>query len=404
MAKEKIGIIGGTFDPIHQGHIRMAVSAIQEASLDRVLVIPSGNPPHKECYADPESRWHMVVAACSQDTRLQPCRIELDREGPTYTIDTLNALKAEYPKAEFSFIIGIDRLMNLDQWKQVRELFHMCDFLVCPRATDIRPSQFRAQMDRLTAMGARLTMIHMVPVTVSSTDLRDALACGNPTSQLYVSVREYCHCKGLYGMDRRIPEAAEWVSRLFADLTPHRFSHTLSVAHTARRLARLHGLDPDKAETAGLLHDCAKCMPLKDMQLIARTHSLTTDPEVLSSGSLLHSLAGAWVARNTYGMADPEVLQAITFHSTGRAGMNLLDMCIYLADSIEPTRQSYPDLDQIRMLADLSLPKAMLVSLQRTVDYVRSRGKYLHPATLSTLAWLKTNPVIQPSAVMTENR
>lgn len=398
MAKEKIGILGGTFDPIHQGHIQMAVSAMREASLDRVLVIPSGNPSHKECYADAESRWHMVVAACSQDSRLEACRIELDRNGPSYSADTLKVLKEKYPKADFSFIIGIDQMMKLHEWNRVRDLGKLCDFLVCPRATESKPAEFREQLNRLTGMGLKLTMIHMDPVTVSSTDLRAALANGDPTPQLYVSVREYCHCKGLYGMEKRIPEAAGWVDLLFNDLTPHRFSHTLAVAHTARRLARLHGLDMIKAESAGLLHDCAKCMPLRDMQIIAQTHSLTTDPEVLNSGALLHSIVGAWVARNKYGMADPEVLESITYHSTGRAGMTQLHMCVYLADSIEPTRQSYPDLDQIRMIADLSLPRAMLVSLQRTADYVRSRGKYLHPATLNTLSWLKTNPVIRSSA------
>lgn len=397
MAKEKIGILGGTFDPIHQGHIQMAVSAMREASLDRVIVVPTGNPPYKKCHADPVSRWHMTVAACSQDERLQPSRIELDREGPSYSVDTLKALKAEYPKAEFSFIIGVDRLMNLHEWNRAEELFGLCDFLVCPRATDARSVHFREQISRLTGMGAKLTMIHMAPVTVSSSDLRAALAAGNPTPQLYVSVREYCHCKGLYGMEKRIPEAAEWMDRLFKDLNPHRFSHTLAVAYTARRLARIHDLDTTKAEAAGLLHDCAKCMPLKEMQQIAQTHSLTNDPDVLSSGALLHSLTGAWVARNVYGMADPDVLEAVSYHNTGRVGMSLLHMCVYLADSIEPTRQNYPGLDQIRMLADLSLPRAMLVSLQRTADYVRSRGKYLHPSTLNTLAWLKTDPEIRSS-------
>ena len=389
MAKEKIGILGGTFDPIHQGHIRMAQSAMAQASLDRVLVVPTGVPPYKTCYADAESRWQMVVAACSQDPSLQPSRVELDREGSSYSVDTLKLLRAEYPKAEFSFIIGADQFMSLHEWKQAVQLFSMCNFLVCPRASDVTPDAFRQQLKRLTDMGARITMIHMPPVTVSSTEIREALAKGESTPQLYISVREYCHCKGLYGMESRVPESEAWLNQLFVALNPHRFSHTLAVAYTARRLARLHQLDPLKAEQAGLLHDCAKCMSLKEMQQIAQTHSLSSDPEVLSSGALLHSIVGAWVARNRYAMADPEVLAAITSHSTGRAGMNELDMCVYLADSIEPTRQSYPDLDQIRMLAELSLPRAMLLSLERTVTYVRSRGKYLHPSTLNTLSWLK---------------
>ena len=390
MAKEKIGILGGTFDPIHQGHIRMARSAIAQMSLNRVLVIPTGVPPYKTCYADAESRWQMVVAACSQNLSLQPSRIELDRKGPTYSTDTLKLLQAEYPKAEFSFIIGADQFMSLHEWKQAIELFTMCDFLVCPRASDVTPDAFRQQLKRLTEMGARVTMIHMPPVTISSTEIRDALAKGEATPQLYISVREYCHCKGLYGMESRVPESKDWLDRLFTDLNPHRFSHTLAVAATARRLARLHQLDPQKAEQAGLLHDCAKCMPLKEMQQIAKTHGLSSDGEILSSGALLHSIVGAWIARNRYGMADPEVLAAITSHSTGRAGMSELDMCVYLADAIEPTRQNYPELDQIRMLAELSLPRAMLLSLDCSVTYVRSRGKHLHASTLNTLSWLKT--------------
>ena len=146
MAKEKIGILGGTFDPIHQGHIRMAQSAMAQASLDRVLVVPTGLPPYKTCYADSESRWQMVVAACSQDPSLQPSRVELDREGSSYSTDTLKLLRAEYPKAEFYFIIGADQFMALHEWKQAVRLFSMCSFLVCPRASDVSTEDFRQQL------------------------------------------------------------------------------------------------------------------------------------------------------------------------------------------------------------------------------------------------------------------
>ena len=97
MAKERIGIMGGTFNPIHTGHIRMALAAKEQAGLDRVLVVPTGNPPHKQHIAPAEDRWKMVCAACAQEEALTPSRIELDREGVIYTVDTLTLLREEYP-------------------------------------------------------------------------------------------------------------------------------------------------------------------------------------------------------------------------------------------------------------------------------------------------------------------
>ena len=179
------------------------------------------------------------------------------------------------------------------------------------------------------------------------------------------------------------------------DLDYDRYWHTISVAFTASALAmRYHYDSPDRAQIAGLLHDCAKCLPMKEMRRIALEHSLTDDPAILESGALLHSLAGAWLARNAYGMADPAVLEAIAYHNTGHAGMSRLAMCVCLADFMEPNRESYPLLEEVRRLAEHSLEQALLLSLEGTAEYVCSRGKYLHPRTQETIAWLKTLPGI----------
>ena len=192
------------------------------------------------------------------------------------------------------------------------------------------------------------------------------------------------------------PRALRWVGRLSASLKPSRFAHSLSVAYEARRLARLHGIDFLRAEQAGLLHDCAKCLPLEEMQRIAAEHSLTEDPDILASGALLHSVVGAFVARRDYGMEDPEVLSAISYHNTGFPGMSRLDMCVCLSDSIEPLRELYPHLAQVRALAEVSLERALLLSLEGTADFVLSRGKYLHPRTRNTIAWLRALIQAQP--------
>lgn len=392
MAKERIGIMGGTFDPIHAGHISMALNAGVQAKLDRVLVIPTGNPPHKTDTTPAEDRWKMVCAACAGEGILEPCRMELDRPGVIYTVDTLRLLREQYSKAAFYYIIGADTLMELQNWKDYQQVLTMCSFLVCPRTWRYTASQLKEERHRLKAMGATVTMLDMPVVDASSTDIRAALAGGQPTPMLPAPVQEYCAVKGLYGLEKRIPQADVWLDKLFAALSTKRFAHTLGVAYAARELALCHGLDAQKAEIAGLLHDCAKCMPLESMRATARDHGLAQDEALLESSNLLHAPVGAYLARVEYGVNDPEIIQAILYHTTGTPGMSLLDMAVYLADKIEPTRAEYPILAAVRALAQQSLEKALLASLEGTVQHVKKSSLSVYPTTLDTLAWLRTLP------------
>ncbi|MBR2824225.1 MAG: bis(5'-nucleosyl)-tetraphosphatase (symmetrical) YqeK [Clostridia bacterium] len=392
MAKERIGILGAAFDPFHQGHLQMARAALDSGRVDRLLVIPSADEAYKPCIAGREDRWKMAVTGCTQDDRLIPSRLEIDRPGPAYTVDTLLALKREYPKAELFCLLGADGAMKLRGWRRLPEVLRLCSFLVCPRVGKISPGDFHRELADLTALGGRFLMLTMEPLTVSSSGIRDQLSAGGSVQGLSYPLREFIALKGLYGTAPRMARAGEWIEKLFAALNPRRFAHSLSVAAYSRHLARLYGVDPRQAEEAGLLHDCAKCLPMKDMRRIAAAHSLTDDPTVLESNALLHSLVGAQVARDEYGMEDPAVLEAIAYHNTGRAGMSRLAMCVCLADSIEPTRPGYPLLDQVRVLSELSLERALLLSLEGTSAYVRQRGKYLHPRTQETIDWLKSLP------------
>lgn len=393
MARERIGIMGGTFDPIHQGHIRMAQCALDSMELDRVLMLPSGNPPHKPDITPAEDRYRMVCAACAGIPGLEPCREEIDRTGVIYTVDTLSMLHEKYPKAELYYLIGADTLMELHKWRRFETVLTLCTFLVCPRSWHYTPQQLTEERKRLTALGGRFILLDMDVVDVSSTEVRQAIRDGGSTPHLPVQVRQYAQAAGLYGAPLRIPEGPEWLEMLFEALTIKRFSHTLAVAYTARRLALLHGLDANKAEIAGLLHDCAKCLPLKEMQRIARENHLTEDESILESGALLHSVVGAHLTQVKYGCTDPEIISAILSHTTGKPNMSKLDMAVWLADTIEPTRAPYPLLDKTRMLAGLSLEKAMITSLEGTLQHVRRKGDKVHPATVQTLDWLHTLPL-----------
>ena len=217
----------------------------------------------------------------------------------------------------------------------------------------------------------------------------------DPASPLLPSVEEYCSCMGLYGMTPRVENAGIWIKKLFSSLKPHRFAHSLSVARSSVILAVRFGIDPVKAETAGLLHDSAKCLSLEEMREIALKDHVTDDPGFLESPALLHSLVGARLAETRYGIDDQEILDAIAFHNTGHAGMSRLAMCVCLADFIEPNRKPFPLLAEVRRLSETSLEKALLLSLKGVADHVRSGGQALHPRTLDTISWLESLPAVR---------
>ena len=171
--------------------------------------------------------------------------------------------------------------------------------------------------------------------------------------------------------------------KLKKELDHQRFEHTLGVEQTARQMARVFGEDEEKAALAGLLHDCAKCMPLSQMVKAARHEDI--DPVMKESKALMHAVAGRCVARSVYGVEDEDVLGAIRWHTTGRADMTRLEKIIYLADMIEPNRKSYPGLEALRAQCMQDLDGAMHTALRMSLEHVKEQGKTLHPDTLAAL-------------------
>jgi len=167
-------------------------------------------------------------------------------------------------------------------------------------------------------------------------------------------------------------------------LDHQRFEHTLGVEKTAREMARAFGEDEERAALAGLLHDCAKCMPLSQMIKAAKHEKI--DDVMKESKALMHAVAGQCVAREIYHVEDEAVLDAIRWHTTGRAEMTALDKIIYLADMIEPNRKPYPGLETLRELCMKDLDEAMHTALQMSLRHVQEQGKTLHPDTMAALA------------------
>lgn len=161
-----------------------------------------------------------------------------------------------------------------------------------------------------------------------------------------------------------------------------RFAHTLGVMYTAASLAMCYGADIEQAQAAGLLHDCAKCIPnQKKLKLCKEYHIPVSDVE-RQSPYLLHSSLGAYIAREKYEITDQEILDAIACHTTGKPDMTLLEKIIFISDYIEPMRTKAPNLEQIRQCAFSNLDYAVYLVLRDTLQYLEKEQACLDNQTI----------------------
>lgn len=177
--------------------------------------------------------------------------------------------------------------------------------------------------------------------------------------------------------------------KLRKKLDRERYTHTLGVMYTAAALAMVYGADINQAMYAGLLHDCAKCIPNEGKLQLCEEYGIPIRESERQCPFLLHAKLGSYFARHYYKVDDPEILHAIETHTTGEPGMNLLDKIIYISDYIEPNRKMAPNLSEIRKLAFEDLDMAMLKILGDTLDYLKEKGGEIDPLTVQTYQYYK---------------
>ena len=177
--------------------------------------------------------------------------------------------------------------------------------------------------------------------------------------------------------------------QLKSKLDTMRYEHSVSVSYTCIALAMRYGFSLEKAELAGLLHDCAK--RYTDNELIARCqkHGLSLTESELKAPAVIHAKYGAWMARNKFGIQDEEILSAIQCHTTGKPGMGILDKILYIADYIEPGRDRAQNLPEIRKIAFQDLDECMYVILKDTLEYLEETPGEIDSATEDAFAYYK---------------
>ncbi len=377
--RKRIGLLGGTFNPIHIGHLQMAQAALEALALDEMILMPDGDPPHKTPDgATKLDRLRMTELAAAG--RFTVSALEVERPGKTYTVDTLETLKAQGAE-EIYMLIGADTLRELLTWRDPPRLFGLCTFAAFGRSGCAWPE---------APEGARVVRLEAEIPGVSSTEIRRRVAAGLSVEGMTPQpVVEYIGAKRLYHPPRLLTDG-EMRRKLQQTLAPSRYEHVMGVEETARRLAKQYGVDEARAGLAGLLHDCAKVSDRERMLAWAAAYGVDRALLPQDVPAAWHGPVGEAVARAEYGVTDAGVLHAIRVHTTGCEAMSLLDKVLYVADMIEPGR-AYPGVDEIRAAARQSLDGAVLAAMRRKLAYVKSTGRALDPRTAQALAWMEQN-------------
>lgn len=351
----KIGILGGSFDPVHYGHLILADQLIQEAGLDKVVFIPAYVSPFKtdSTQTSAEDRYEMLKLAIADNPQFDASDIEIKKEGPSYTIDTLNALKAQAgPDDEIYFIMGQDTFLEIKKWHRSDELLRNYSFIIGKRPGESTKEMF-ALFKELFAVykGLKVEFFDIPEMDISSTTLRNKLKLGKSVRYFLPDpVLDYIYEHNLYGL--LIPKLRAFVE---ANVKPTRFEHTKGVVDTARKLAVRYNVDPYKAEVAAWFHDAYR-----------------------SAGNLEHGPLAAEKIQTDFGVTDPDIIAAIKNHTTGHRGMSDLEKVIYVADSLEPGRD-FPGVEDLRKIMYVDLDTIMYELMVHTRDYVISIGAHFAP-------------------------
>ena len=354
---KKTVIFGGTFDPPHAGHKHLLKSVLAKG-YDEALVLPAFIPPHKPHAADDfQARVEATREYFTDVPHVTVSDIEGRRGGKSYTFETLRILRDELPDSELYLLMGSDMLLSIEKWRNFEEILETTPVISAARTADDAPRirEFARYLE--SRYPCKIIVYDFDVLELSSTELR---------SELVKTIRAHNA----------------------AHLKPKRNAHVERVAEYALTLAPLHGVNAHAALVAGLAHDCTKYLDDEGQLAYFAENGIALTESERATPKIWHQISGAHFARTRLGVTDEDVLGAIRWHTTGRAGMSRLEKLICLADSIEPGRD-YPGVARMRELARTDLDGALLLSFERLLEHVKERGLPVNPTTLEAYEYLK---------------
>ncbi|AMC93291.1 nicotinate-nucleotide adenylyltransferase [Erysipelothrix larvae] len=300
----QILLFGGSFDPIHNGHLEIALSALKQTKAEEVWFVLAALSPFKEDAPPFEARASMVKLMINPYKRLKLCTIEQTLPIPSYSIDTITALKKQHPEVSFSWLIGSDQIPDLPKWKNYEALCEMVKFVVYPRPSHTYHHAFEE--------------IKGLTYDISSTDIRNGRSL-DTSPKILNAMMEH----GLY---------LKLITQ--SKMSEKRFKHTLRVTELALELAKHHHIDENRVYLASMVHDWCKEWDKKDLEIEMKK----INPDLLKlHPALYHGFAAASVLSKHYYVRDKQVLNAIRGHVSG-ASTSDIGMILYIADKCERGR------------------------------------------------------------------
>lgn len=388
---ERIGIYGGTFNPPHIGHIQAAKQAVRSLGLSRLLVIPDRIAPHKAMpgnSAEPQQRLDMLRIALADCPEIEVSDIELNREGPSYTYETILQLKRQYPEASLVLLMGTDMFLSFHSWRNPQIILENAMLGVFYRGDKGEAAAIEAKKAEMEANGAVVELVKNPVIQISSTQMRRLLAFRCAGEFLPEGVLDYIRENRLY--DTRAPWKNLPMDQLeqvvVSLLNPNRVAHVLGCRDTAVELAKYWGADPVDAARAGILHDITKAIDGPLQLTLCEAYGKILSGFSRRYPKTLHALTGSLVAERIFG-ENKAVVSAIEHHTTGKADMSLLEKIIYVADYMEPNRD-FSGVEKLRELAYTDMDAALKLGLEMTLEHLNRQGAEVSPESREALAWL----------------
>lgn len=356
-------IYGGTFDPPTAAHARL----IRELSerFGKVTVVPCKVSPFKvSTGATAEQRLEMLRTIVRGVPRVVISAFELDREGTDYTYITLGHFADGSP---LYMCVGSEMIIELERWKRTDEIARLAQLYVVPRPHFPLTEEGKAKM---RALGMRYSVADFSGGEGSSSEVRISVAMGKADMFLTKEIADYVTRNGLYG-------DYCYVNGLYArfGMKRSRIEHSFSAALCGVGLAKRLCVDTHKATTALLLHDIGKYVTKEDAEKLGVRFDGRIDGMPLP---VRHAEIGAELLRQVIGIEDDDIIEAVRWHTTGRAAMTPIEKVVYLADYIEPLRD-FPGVDELRAETEKSIDGGLLAALRNSVEHVGKDA--LYPAT-----------------------
>lgn len=383
----RIVFYGGSFNPPHCGHIEAAMTISEHLKPDKLLIVPSNIPPHKELAEgspDAQERLLLTKLAFADVPQAEVTDLELHREGKSYTATTVEQLLEQYPEAEMYLAMGTDMLLSFEEWYRFRFLLETLTLAVFVRSEGEEAEMLRHAEYLKQQYGARIIPLRHEPKAMSSSDIRDMLCRRMGASFLPEAVYARIIANGDYDAK---PELYWLREKSYALLKPSRVAHVVGCESEAVKLAMKWGEDPENAAEAAILHDITKKLSLSEQLILCDKYGIINDTVEEHNVKLLHAKTGAAMAKELFNISN-EVYEAIRWHTTGKTDMTLLEKIIYMADYIEPNRD-FEGVEKLRELAYENLDAAMALGLKMSLEDIRSYGQEPYFASIEAYEWYK---------------